>query len=123
MPSSSTETSQHNSKESQRHDSTVNPEELTNQVLELDDPSQTLASSLHAVDIPSFVESPSGLTSPSPADQTNRGGMETSFTSPVLGELYNDDVEDCGPLFTTWARFPLFSRGIKFNIPRSLSTI
>ena len=23
-------------------------------------------------------------------------------------------------LFTTWARFPLFSQGIKFNIPRSL---
>ena len=22
--------------------------------------------------------------------------------------------------FTTWARFPLFSQGIKFNIPRSL---
>ena len=26
-------------------------------------------------------------------------------------------------LFTTWARFPLFSQGIKFNIPRSLPTI
>ena len=26
-------------------------------------------------------------------------------------------------LFTTWARFPLFSQGIKFNIPRSLSTM
>ena len=89
--------SQHNSKESQRHDSTVNPEELTNQVLQLDDPSQTLASSLHAVDIPSFVESSAGVTSPSPADQANRGGMETSFTSPVLGELIaiiNYDVED-----------------------------
>ena len=24
------------------------------------------------------------------------------------------------PLFTTWSRFPLFSQGIKFNIPRTL---
>lgn len=55
-------------------------------MIELDDPSQTLASSLHAVDIPSFVESPSGVTSPSPLDKANRGGMGTSFTSPVLGE-------------------------------------
>ena len=81
------ETSQHNSKELQKHDSTVNPEELANQLIELDDPSQTLASSLHAVDIPSFVESPSGVTSPSPTDKDKRGGMETSFASPVLGKL------------------------------------
>ena len=26
-------------------------------------------------------------------------------------------------LFTAWAQFPLFSQGIKFNIPRSLSNI
>jgi len=91
LPSSSTETNQHISSESQKHDSTVNPEELANQVLELDDPSQTLASSLHAVDIPSFVESPSGVTSPSHLNQANRGGMETSFTSPVLGKLINNN--------------------------------
>ena len=86
LPVTTTKSSQDNSKESQRHDSSVNPEELTNQMIELDDPSQTLASSLHAVDIPSFVESPSGVTSPSPLDKANQGGMETSFTSPVLGE-------------------------------------
>ncbi|KAJ7383822.1 hypothetical protein OS493_025694 [Desmophyllum pertusum] len=81
---STSEASQKNSKQSQRSNS-VNPDELTNQVLEIDDPSQTLASSLHAVDIPSFVDSPSGVTSPSPNDRAERGGMETSFTSPVLG--------------------------------------
>ncbi len=82
---SSLDTSQKNSKQSQRSNITVNPDELANQVLEIDDPSQTLASSLHAVDIPSFVDSPSGVTSPSPNDKAERGGMETSFTSPVLG--------------------------------------
>ena len=81
---STSEASQKNSKQSQRSNS-VNPDELANQVLEIDDPSQTLASSLHAVDIPSFVDSPSGVTSPSPNDRAERGGMETSFTSPVLG--------------------------------------
>ncbi|KAL9951590.1 hypothetical protein ACROYT_G044274 [Oculina patagonica] len=83
---SSLETSHKNSKQSQRSKITVNPDEFTNQVLEIDDPSQTLASSLHAVDIPSFVDSPSGVTSPSSNDKPERGGMETSFTSPVLGE-------------------------------------
>lgn len=82
----SEELNQHNSKESQRHDSSINPEELSNQLLNLDDPSQTLASSLHAVDIPSFYESPSNRTSPNPTHQASREGMETSFTSPVLGE-------------------------------------
>lgn len=81
----SSETSQRNSKQSQRSNVTVNPDELANQVLEIDDPSQTLASSLHAVDLPSFVDSPSGVTSPSANDKPERGGMETSFTSPVLG--------------------------------------
>ena len=84
----SEERNQHNSKESQRHDSSINPEELSNQLLNLDDPSQTLASSLHAVDIPSFYESPSNRTSPNPTHQASREGMETSFTSPVLGELH-----------------------------------
>ena len=32
-------------------------------------------------------------------------------------------ISEYDDLFTTWARFPLFSHGIKFNIPRSLSTI
>lgn len=86
LPSLSAESSWHNSKESHRPDLSINPEELTNQVIELDDPSQTLASSLHAVDLPSFFESRCGMTSPNPPDQTNKGGMETSFTSPVLGE-------------------------------------
>ena len=35
---------------------------------------------------------------------TNRGKISIQYVS----------------LFTTWARFPLFSQGIKFNIPRSL---
>ncbi|XP_022800831.1 uncharacterized protein LOC111338596 [Stylophora pistillata] len=69
----------------QLHRST-NPDELANQVIEIDDPSQTLASSLHAVDIPSFVDSPSGVTSPSSNACTEGGGMETSLTSPMLGE-------------------------------------
>ncbi|PFX19132.1 SCL-interrupting locus protein [Stylophora pistillata] len=69
----------------QLHRST-NPDELANQVIEIDDPSQTLASSLHAVDIPSFVDSPSGVTSPSSNACTEGGGMETSLTSPMLGQ-------------------------------------
>lgn len=84
---SSPETSQKNSKQSERSNSSVNPDELADQVLEIDDPSQTLASSLHAVDIPSFVESQSGVNSPSPNEKAERRGMETSFTSPVLGML------------------------------------
>ena len=87
FPSSSKETSQYSHKESKSCDVTVSPEELANQVIELDDPSQTLASSLHAVDIPSFVESPSGVTSPSSADRAKQGRMETSLSSPVLGKL------------------------------------
>ena len=87
LPSSSKETSQYNQKESKYYDVTVSPEELANQVIELDDPSQTLASSLHAVDIPSFVESPSGVTSPSSADRAKEGRVETSFSTPVLGKL------------------------------------
>ena len=86
LPSLSAESSQHNSKESHRPDLSINPEELTNHAIELDDPSQTLASSLHAVDLPSFFESGCGMTSPNPADQMNKDGMEASFTSPVLGE-------------------------------------
>ena len=82
---STPEAGQKNSKQSQRSNLTVNPDELANQVLEIDDPSQTLTSSLHAVDIPSFVDSQSGVNSPSPNDKAERGGMETSFTSPVLG--------------------------------------
>jgi len=82
---SSPEASQKISKQSQRSNSTVNPDELANQVLVIDDPSQTLTSSLHAVDIPSFVESQSGVTSPSPNEKAERRSMETSFTSPVLG--------------------------------------
>ena len=81
------EPSQRNSKQSRGSNLVVNPDELANQVIEIDDPSQTLASSLHAVDIPSFVDSPSGVTSPSSNDRADRGGMETSFTSPVLGKL------------------------------------
>ena len=48
---------------------------------------------------------------------------------PFCDEQINDyvpKIETCCKqenLFTTWARFPLFSQGIKFNIPRSLSTI
>ena len=82
---STPETSQKNSKQSQRSNLIVNPDELANQVLEIDDPSQTLASSLHAVDIPSFVDSQSGVNSPSPNGKAERRSMETSFTSPVLG--------------------------------------
>jgi len=82
---STPETSQKNSRQSQRSTLIVNPDELANQVLEIDDPSQTLASSLHAVDIPSFVDSQSGVNSPSPNDKAERRSMETSFTSPVLG--------------------------------------
>ena len=33
---------------------------------------------------------------------------------------YNIQNTDKRYLFTTWARFPLFSQVIKFNIPRSL---
>ena len=87
FPSSSKGTSQCSQKESKCCDVTVSPEELANQVIELDDPSQTLASSLHAVDIPSFVESPSGVTSLSSADRAKQGRMETSLSSPVLGKL------------------------------------
>ena len=82
---STPEASQKNSKQSQRSNLTVNPDELANQVLEIDDPSQTLTSSLHAVDIPSFVDSQSGVTSPSPNERVEQRSMETSFTSPVLG--------------------------------------
>jgi len=82
---SSPEASQKNSKQSQRCNLSVNPDELANQVLVIDDPSQTLTSSLHAVDIPSFVDNQSGVTSPSPNEKAERQGMETSFTSPVLG--------------------------------------
>ena len=82
---STPETSQKNSKQSQRSNLIVNPDELANQELEIDDPSQTLASSLHAVDIPSFVDSQSGVNSPSPNGKAERRSMETSFTSPVLG--------------------------------------
>ena len=81
------EPSQRNSKQPRGSNLAVNPDELANQVIEIDDPSQTLASFLHAVDIPSFVDSPSGVTSPSSNDRAERGGMETSFTSPVLGKL------------------------------------
>ena len=78
---STPETSQKSTKQSQRSNLTVNPDELANQVLEIDDPSQTLASSLHAVDIPSFVDS----QSPSPNEKAERRSMETSLASPVLG--------------------------------------
>ena len=78
---STPEMSQKSTKQSQRSNLTVNPDELANQVLEIDDPSQTLASSLHAVDIPSFVDS----QSPSPNEKAERQSMETSLTSPVLG--------------------------------------
>jgi len=82
---STPEIRQKNSKQSQRSNLIVNPDELANQVLETDDPNQTLASSLHAVDIPSFVDSQSGANSPSPNGKAERRSMETSFTSPVLG--------------------------------------
>ena len=88
---STPEASEMNSKQSQRSNLTVNPDELANQVLEIDDPSQTLTSSLHAVDIPSFVDSQSGVTSSSPNQKTERRSMETSFTSPVLG-MVNDVI-------------------------------
>ena len=84
---STPEAMQRSTKHSQRSNLTVNPDELANQVLEIDDPSQTLASSLHAVDIPSFVDSQSGVNSPSPNEKAERRSMETSFTSPVLGMM------------------------------------
>lgn len=80
---STPETNQESTKQSQRSNLTVNPDELANQVLEIDDPSQTLTSSLLAVDIPSFVDS----QSPSPNEKAKRGSMETSLTSPVLGMM------------------------------------
>lgn len=88
---STPEASEMNSKQSQRSNLTANPDELANQVLEIDDPSQTLTSSLHAVDIPSFVDSQSGVTSSSPNEKTEQRSMETSFTSPVLG-MVNDVI-------------------------------
>ena len=46
--------------------------------------------------------------------------LDTQATFPIsnIYERFGYPV-----LFTTWARFPLFSQGIKFNIPYSLSTI
>lgn len=82
----SSQTDQVNSKQSHQSNLPANPDELANQVIEIDDPSQTLASSLQAVDIPSFIDSPSGVTSPSSNDRAEGGGMETNFTSPVLGK-------------------------------------
>ena len=46
-------------------------------------------------------------------DQIEQAGLQESFGKEL----------QYGNLFTTWARFPLFSQGIKFNIPRSFPTI
>ena len=58
----------------------------------------------------------------------------TSEVIPVISIYFSGTIFEVSPtycyetlltrrkhtLFTTWARFPLFSQGIKFNIPRSL---
>ena len=82
-PGSSTRS--HTSEASHGNDTSLNADEdLANKTLVTDDPSQSLASSLNAVDIHSFYGTPSPQRKPGSSSSSS---MEPSFSSPVLGML------------------------------------
>ena len=55
--------------------------------------------------------------------QLNQNPKRMICTKYIIRNLLKFMKIDYQNLFTTWARFPLFSPWIKFNIPRSLSII